>query len=242
MKPKTAQGAKPRSLLSAAALSTALHAALAGLAVLLLRGCSLGNPGLTGGEKFRDVGLFVVDGSDSGLADNGTNPGEGSDQISRPRQSQNLENTQNPDSNQQQPGLSDSPRQIPNLDGLLNTPSQNDGSSDQESKLPDLIGPGNLRNSQSGGSAGNSGSPIQPSTAGGTRKSGGFGGQGETTFMNIVGVGRSFVYVIDTSSSMDGPRLRQAKSQLKASLRLLQPNQQFAVIFYNEITRKLRLR
>jgi Ca-activated chloride channel family protein len=60
--------------------------------------------------------------------------------------------------------------------------------------------------------------------------------------MNIVGVGRSFVYVIDTSSSMDGPRLRQAKSQLKASLRLLQPNQQFAVIFYNEITRKLRLR
>ena len=60
--------------------------------------------------------------------------------------------------------------------------------------------------------------------------------------MNIAGVGRSFVYVIDTSSSMDGPRLRTARAQLKASLRLLQPNQQFAVILYNEYRVRLKLR
>lgn len=61
--------------------------------------------------------------------------------------------------------------------------------------------------------------------------------------MNIVGNGRSFVYVIDTSSSMSqGRRLDLAKSQLKGSLRLLKPNQKFQVLFYNESATPIRLR
>ena len=51
-----------------------------------------------------------------------------------------------------------------------------------------------------------------------------------------------FVYVIDTSSSMTGSRLKVAQGQLKASLRLLQPNQKFAVIFFNEYRERLKLR
>ena len=73
-------------------------------------------------------------------------------------------------------------------------------------------------------------------------KTGGSVGAGETTLMNIAGIGKSVVYLIDTSSSMDGPRLRTARAQLKASLRLLQPDQQFAVIFYNEYRVRLKLR
>ena len=61
--------------------------------------------------------------------------------------------------------------------------------------------------------------------------------------MNIVGNGTSFVYVIDTSSSMDsGGRLELAKSQLKSSLRLLKPNQEFQVLFYNEVITQMKLR
>jgi Mg-chelatase subunit ChlD len=55
-----------------------------------------------------------------------------------------------------------------------------------------------------------------------------------TTFMGVSASGESLVYVIDTSSSMSGGRLKVAQSELKKSLRLLQPNKQFGVIFYNE--------
>ena len=41
---------------------------------------------------------------------------------------------------------------------------------------------------------------------------------------------------------MQGHRLKIARSQLKASLRLLQPSQRFAVIFYNEYHQRLQLR
>ncbi|MCA9049608.1 MAG: VWA domain-containing protein, partial [Planctomycetaceae bacterium] len=68
-------------------------------------------------------------------------------------------------------------------------------------------------------------------------------GPGETSFMNIVDGGRSFVYVVDVSSSMsEGQRLELAKSQLKGSLHRLQPSQKFQVLFYNETTVQMRLR
>ena len=238
-----------RSLLSASALSVFLHSALAVAISLLLRGCSTGSPGQVGGEKFREVGLFITDGNPEGLSDTGDAADAGTDPTSVPPQNTSptpIPNTATPTSQQSQPtdspGISSSPSQVPSISGLLNSNSQDSSSSSESSQLPDLFGQGSLRSSRGGGSPSPSGSPIQPANAGGTRKTGGNGGPGETTFMNIVGVGRSFVYVIDTSSSMDGPRLRQAKSQLKASLRLLQPNQQFAVILYNETTRRLKLR
>jgi len=68
-------------------------------------------------------------------------------------------------------------------------------------------------------------------------------GPGETSFMDIVGKGQSFVYVIDTSGSMiHDRRLELAKSQLKGSLRLLQPNQKFQVLFYNNSVTPINLR
>ena len=68
-------------------------------------------------------------------------------------------------------------------------------------------------------------------------------GPGETQFMNIIDGGSSFVYVVDTSSSMsEGSRMGLAKSQLKGSLRLLRPNQKFQVLFYNEAITQMKLR
>jgi hypothetical protein len=62
-------------------------------------------------------------------------------------------------------------------------------------------------------------------------------------FMEVDGIGDSVVYLIDTSSSMDGNRLKLAQSQLKKSLRLLQAGQKFAIIFYNDDYReRLKLR
>jgi Ca-activated chloride channel family protein len=238
-----------RSLLSASALSVLLHTTLVLVVSLLVRGCSLGNPGQVGGEKFREVGLFVTEGNLDGLSDAGDSAGGGNDSVSIPPQNYAPVPTPNTDTPTTQQALpadrpitSSSPTQAPSISGLLDSSSQESSPDSENSQLPELFGQGRLRSTQGGGAASASGSPIQPTKAGGTRKTGGNGGPGETTFMNIVGVGRSFVYVIDTSSSMDGPRLRQAKSQLKASLRLLQPNQQFAVILYNEITRRLKLR
>ena len=65
---------------------------------------------------------------------------------------------------------------------------------------------------------------------------------GRVTFMDIEGVGDKIVYLIESGSSMGGNRLKVAKSQLKARLRLLQPSQKFAVIFYNEYRERMRLR
>jgi len=224
-------------------VSLAVHLLLLVLATLLLKGCQQGSPGTAGGEVFREVGLFVVEGSEDGRGDVGLQPDAGSDDQTQPAP----RNTATATSAASQTAVAENaagrvPQQIPDT-GTLRDPEQTgaeDGS--QSAPLSGLIGPGSANTGRSGGSAGGSESLIQPLQSGGARKIGGVGGPGETTFMNIAGVGRSFVYVIDTSSSMDGPRLRTARAQLKASLRLLQPNQQFAVILYNEYRVRLKLR
>jgi Ca-activated chloride channel family protein len=231
-----------KSLLSSAAFSVVLHAATVAVAMLLMRGCALRSPGQMGGEVFRDVGLFVVEGADNGEGDVGTAAGSGDARLTQKRQAEATESSPEASVDQQQVQRSNTPAQIPGVAGLLSSETDSPSSGTSESSLPELIGPGMLRSGRSGGTSGGGNSKVEPTESGGARRSGGRGGAGETTFMNIVGVGRSFVYVIDTSSSMDGPRLRQAKSQLKASLRLLQPNQQFAVILYNETTQRLKLR
>jgi len=235
--------AAPGNFLFGSFVSLVLHLLLLLLASLLLKGCQQGSPGSAGGEAFREVGLFLVDGSEDGRGDVGLQPGEGSDDQTQPApQSSAATNTAADQTAAADNPAGRVPQQIPDT-GTLSDPEPTgaeDGS--QAAPLSGLIGPGAAIAGRSGGTAGGSESLIQPLQSGGARKIGGVGGPGETTFMNIAGVGKSFVYVIDTSSSMDGPRLRTARAQLKASLRLLQPNQQFAVILYNEYRVRLKLR
>jgi formylglycine-generating enzyme required for sulfatase activity/serine/threonine protein kinase len=125
------------------------------------------------------------------------------------------------------------PSEMPEVPNLLAS-SEETSEGESSAKFPALIGPGQpiagtQRSAQGGGSQ-----MLEPIEAGGASKLGGVGGPGDTTFMDVSAIGKTFVYVIDTSSSMSGGRLKLAQSQLKKSLRLLQPNQQFGVIFYNE--------
>lgn len=61
--------------------------------------------------------------------------------------------------------------------------------------------------------------------------------QVETSIFGVTGVGSKFVYVFDRSRSMSGyggRPLRAAKTQLIASLDVLQATNQFQIVFYNE--------
>lgn len=233
-----------QSFLAGWAVSLALHAALFFLVGMTLRGCQQGSPGQVGGDIFRDVGLVVVDGLDDGAAESGMAPGAGDSNVTQPVQEQQPDQTAT-DNSVPDRERNRVPTEAPAFDSLLTeTPPESASSTNgaSESKLPSLIGPGDaIGPSRSQSSSGTS-SLIKPSEAGGAARIGGTGGPGETTFMNISGVGKTFVYIIDTSSSMGGGRLKVAQSQLKASLRLLQPNQKFAVIFYNEFRERLKLR
>ena len=226
------------------AVSLVLHAALFFSVGMTLRGCQQGSSGQAGGEVFRDVGLFVVEGVDEGTSNVGLASGAGDSNVTQPVQEKQPDETTT-DNSVPDHQRNRVPTQAPDIASLLNenpldSASNTDGGSD--SKLPALIGPGDaIGGSRTQSSSGTS-SLIKPSEAGGAARIGGTGGPGETTFMNISGVGKTFVYIIDTSSSMGGSRLKIAQSQLKASLRLLQPNQKFAVIFYNEYRERLKLR
>ncbi len=62
-------------------------------------------------------------------------------------------------------------------------------------------------------------------------------GVGETKFMGIKAEGRTFIYVVDCSGSMQGRKLDETKSELMASIRMLISRQQkFFVFFYNDTT------
>ncbi len=240
----TARGNPRQSFFAGWAVSLSVHTALFFIVGMTLRGCQQGSTGQVGGEVFRDVGLVVVEGLDDGAAESGMAPGAGDSHVTQPVQEQSPDEstTDNSVPDRQRNRV---PTEAPEFASLLNehsfdSASSADGSS--ETKLPALIGPGDaIGGSRTPSSSGTS-SLITPSEAGGAARIGGTGGPGETTFMNIAGIGRTFVYVIDTSSSMSGSRLKIAQSQLKASLRLLQPNQKFGVIFYNEYRERLKLR
>ncbi|MDO4576344.1 MAG: hypothetical protein Q4D98_14145 [Planctomycetia bacterium] len=63
-------------------------------------------------------------------------------------------------------------------------------------------------------------------------------GRGKVSCFNTTGEGNRFSYVFDRSGSMGGPGfspIMAAKAELLRSLRSLQPNQQFQIIFYNEL-------
>lgn len=67
-------------------------------------------------------------------------------------------------------------------------------------------------------------------------------GPGETAFIDIRDSGKTFVYAIDCSGSMVGNRIAFARAQLASSLNVLQPYQQFQVLFYNTRVIQLSLR
>lgn len=56
---------------------------------------------------------------------------------------------------------------------------------------------------------------------------------GSATFFGLRAEGSRFVYVVDCSSSMRGAKLRAAKNELIRSLRALNADMQFYIIFYN---------
>ena len=234
-----------RSLLTSSAGSIFAHGLILLLVSASMRGCQKVGPGTPGGEPFRDVGLVVLEGVDGGAAEEGMSPGAGVDAETQQAQDQTSEASTENDVADGKANTSERlPSDAPDLTNLLQTSENEAGDpGDSASTLPPLIGPGNpiggvQRPAQGGGSG-----LIKPTEAGGAARLGGIGGPGDTTFMNISGVGKTFVYVIDTSSSMDGNRLKLAQSQLKKSLRLLQAGQKFAVIFYNDDYReRLKLR
>ncbi len=120
------------------------------------------------------------------------------------------------------------------LDQLADTPSP-DPLSDAPSVTPssnplelDLIGATSDTSTASGGGglANILGNPGQPKIKGHTSR---------TTFMSMEAEGNSFIYLIDRSASMgDGRRLNYAISQAKASLRHLNENTRFQILFYND--------
>ena len=232
------------TLLPSAAGSVLLHGLLVVAVSLFLRGCQKAQQGQSGGEVFRDVGLFVTDGVDGGAADSGEAVGGGRDSMTQPKSpdASNHSNLTEPSSNNGNQ-MSQIPTEAPDISSLINNSSERPARpGDNDSSLPSLIGPGfTLGGGSPGSTPAGGGQLIRPSEAGGAAKVGGTGGPGSTTFMSVAGTGQSFVYVVDTSSSMTGLRLQVAQSQLKSSLRLLLPSQKFAVVTYNEAASQITL-
>jgi len=84
---------------------------------------------------------------------------------------------------------------------------------------------------------------VRSNVGGSTLRSGPLGlGPGETAFVDIRDSGKRFVYVVDCSGSMVGDRMAFARAQLISSINLLEPSQQFQVLFYNTKTRALKIR
>ena len=102
-----------------------------------------------------------------------------------------------------------------------------------ESAMPAVVGAGSLAQFD----ATQFSDLIKPSNAASPQALGGGvpdGGPRATSFLGVSDSGRSFVYVIDRSSSMeDDGRLRAAKMELLTSLQQLDDTQRFQIIFYN---------
>ena len=106
-------------------------------------------------------------------------------------------------------------------------------------ELPPVEGPGiavpNFAPASAPPTAGGGGTSEGPAPASGLAR-------GETSFLGIRDSGETFVYVIDTSGSMeDNGAIKVAKDELMASLEPLHARQRFQIIFYNEQPMPLRL-
>ncbi|MCR9197541.1 MAG: hypothetical protein NXI04_02755 [Planctomycetaceae bacterium] len=229
-----------RAILPSGLISVCVHATILIVAGMSLRGCDQGVAVPPGGQPFREVGLAVIN---DGATEETNTPLADSQSDAETVQPSDVETETTETAEPVVP--TDVPADVPSVAELLGQqPFESQVTAPAAmSDLPQTIGPGTPIGIPSASSGG---LPPRESAIG---KSG-YGasgsptpGPGETSFMDIVGDGQRFVYVIDASSSMNNDqRMDLAKSQLKGSLRLLQPNQQFQVLFYNESSTRIKLR
>lgn len=231
MKPVSEEKRSLRSMLPSGLVSICIHATILAIASFTLRGCEKGAPAQAGGLNYREIGLAVV-------PSEAAEPSE--DRSPAPQDA----DAEAPSENKPTDRVQDSiPTEAPNIADLLSQNSDSPKDNEKTSESREVIGAG----LPAGGlTLTGDGIPelIRPRSASGTGPAGSLTpGPNETSFMNIVGNGQSFVYLIDTSSSMgNSGRLDLAKSQLKSSLRLLKPDQKFQVLFYNYTTSQMKLR
>ena len=220
-----------RSILPGSAVSLIVHAMILLIAGMSLKGCESGPPVEAGGQRFREIGIAVVP--------NQSTPADDSDSTD---QDADAETPSETDAEVTPAELLPSPDDAPSVASLLDNTDSREDATKTSSELPAIIAPG----APNGGLPQTGGIPdiIRPRARSGIGAAGSpTPGPGETTFMNIVGTGQSFVYVIDISSSMGhGNRLALAKNQLMGSLRRLKPNQVFQVLFYHAMTTQMKLR
>lgn len=219
-------------LIPSGGASLLMHAAVWVTVVFLLKGCQTGGQPESGGENFRSVGLAYIDESDG--------------QTDRPNENTTSEVDRKPVDGQTTPVDAVQPpiplpEVAPDIGPFVAEPSSADINS-LPMEIPNVIGMGNPITGlpPSGG-----GAPLPQAVDGASGQSASgtvTPGPGETAFMNIIGTGQSFVYVIDVSSSMKtNNRMADARAQLKRSLRYLDAGQRFQIIFYNDRVTHLRI-
>jgi hypothetical protein len=179
-----------------------------------------------GGTGFREIGLKARDdGSDGGGGQSG--PAD-SNEVAAATASDVSAVADTP-----RPSISDQPP-VP-----LSLPELGEAPSVLGIGPPPLAGVGGAPAASSAGSVGGTGKGTgggSPGSRGGGAGQGhGTGtGTGQTSLFGVNDSGKTFVYLIDRSSSMeDYGALRAAKSELLSSLQRLTEVQQFQVIFYS---------
>lgn len=210
-----------QSLLPSSVASVVFHALVLSLTVWGARGCQSDMQAKAGGEKYRHVGLAQLP----------TKASERDDSL-RSEAVDGVNESLDPPI----PDVNSAvPDQLPNPFKVLDQQQAVEANSESMN----MIGPGTplasqildppLRRLPSAGSVAGGGSPTPD--------------EGDTSFLGIEDSGERFVYIIDTSGSMhDGGRLGLARSQLISSLNMLQPHQQFQVIFYGDSALQMMIR
>ncbi|MCH2209970.1 MAG: hypothetical protein MK110_01610 [Fuerstiella sp.] len=215
---KTSETRFLQSLLPSSVASIVLHGLAIASTLLIARGCQQGVPADAGGEEYHTVGLVQLLPEEPTVHKDSDLPAS-------------IEFT-TPQDGEIDPAVPETP---PSVDELLSDHRSVDPTGSVE--IPNLIGIGTL---MSGADA-----PVRLVSPSGGRSTGGSADSGpdRTAFMNITDSGRRFVYLIDTSGSMNnGGRMELAQSQLLASLRMLEAHQEFQVIFYGDAPIQMRLR
>lgn len=152
--PNSTSGPSQRTSLAGTAISLLLHTVVLLLAVMLFRGCQQGSPGNPGGEVFREVGLFPVDGTNDRARDAGTLPGAGDADTTQvgetsPSPSQS-DDTAVPDPRQSDSRL---PTEVPDIGSLASGAQAADATGEENQPFPGSIGPGTPLNGLVDGAA-----------------------------------------------------------------------------------------
>lgn len=119
----------------------------------------------------------------------------------------------------------------------VNTPSISDSNPENLPSPEVLDGPSKAGDAPSPGDIGNisesmtgAGGDIGDSVGAGDT---GAGGGGAAKFFGVEATGTRFAYIVDISGSMQGPKLRELKTELTESIGALAEHMQFYVIFYS---------